>query len=209
MKKVIKYILIIVVIGLVGYKSVYIKRLSEVKKIEGQNFDAVAYTKNLWDEKLPVRLDSSVELSTLIRFIVANPLDAFTRYSNAIGIGNYRYSLIKVNGVIAVINEDDVTMGINHADSIMIIKIATEFVYGNSIRDASGLVDIKDFTNTNDLNSISEELNRKVRTTVLPAFKSQVKQGDQIEVTGAVQFNKEHISFRDLEIMPIRIKILK
>ena len=209
MKKVIKYIFILVVIGLVGYKSVYIKKLSEVKKAEGQKFDAVAYTMKLWDEKLPIQLDSSIELGTLIRFIEANPIDAFNRFSNAIGIGNYRYSLVKVNGVVTGITEDDVTMKVNHADSVLIIKIATEFVYGNAIRDASSLVDIKDFTSTNDLNSISEELNKRVRTTVLPAFKSQVKQGDEIELTGAVQFNKEHIGFRDLEIMPIRIKILK
>ncbi len=209
MKKVIKYILILIVIGLVGYKSVYIKKLSEVKKIEGQKFDAVTYTRKLWDERLPVRLDSSIELGTLIRFIQANPLDAFARFSNAIGIGNYRYSLVKVNGVVTAISEDDVTLKVSDADSTIIVTIATEFVYGNAIRDASGLVDIKDFTNTNDLNSISEELNKKVRTTVLPAFRSQVKQGDEIELTGAVQFNKEHISFKDLEIIPIRIKILK
>ena len=209
MKKLIKYILILAVIGLVGYKSIYIKKLSEVKKIEGQKFDAVTYTGKLWDEKLPAKLDSSIELGTLIGFIEANPLDAFSRFSNAIGIGNYRYSLVRVNGVVAVINEDDVTLKVSHADSVMTIKIATEFVYGNAIRDASGLVDIKDFTNTNDLNSISEELNKRVRTTVLPAFRTQVKQGDEIELTGAVQFNKEHISFMDLEIIPIRIKILK
>jgi len=209
MKKLIKYILIIIVVGLVGYKSVYFKKLSEVKQREGQKFDAVTYSSKLWDEKLPARLDSSVELGTLMGFIEANPIDAFSRFSNAIGIGNYRYSLIKLNGVVTKINEDDVALKVNHADSGLIIKIATEFVYGNAIRDASGLVDIKDFTNTNDLNSISEELNKRVRNNVLPAFRTQVKQGDEIELTGAVQFNKEHISFKDLEIIPIRIKILK
>ena len=92
--------------------------------------------------------------------------------------------------------EDEIIMQINHRDSLMTVILATEYIYGNAIRDASGLLDIKDFTNTTDLNSISEELNKTVRTRVLPAFKKQVKQGDKIEVTGAVEFNKEHISLR-------------
>ena len=123
-------------------------------------------------------------------------------------IGNYRYSLVKVAGTVAVVNEDDIILHVNHADSLMIVKIATEFIYGNAIRDASALLDIKDFSNTTDLNNISEELNKTVRTTVLPSFKKQVKAGDRIEVTGAVEINKEHIRLNEMELLPVRIKIL-
>ncbi len=72
----------------------------------------------------------------------------------------------------------------------MMIKLATEFIYGNAIRDASGLVDVKDFPNTMDLNNISEELNKMVRKTVLPPFKTAVKKGDKIIVTGAIEIKK-------------------
>ena len=209
MKKVIKYLLIVLVIVLVGYKSVYFEKLSELKKATNQKFDAVAYSKRLWDQKLPVKIDSAIELRSLVKLIEANPVDAFSKYSNAIGIGNYRYSLVKVTGTVAMINEDDIIMEVDHDDSLMKIKLATEYVYGNALRDASELVDIKDFINTTDLNNISEELNKSVRTTVLPVFKKQVKQGDKLEVTGAVEFNKEHVHFKDLEIIPARIKILK
>ena len=209
MKKTIKYLLAILLIGLVGYKSVYFRKLSEVQKSAGGNFDAVTLSKKLWDEKLPARLDSAIELTSLIRLIEANPVEAFGRHSNAMGIGNYRYSLVKLTGAVEAIKEDEITMRANHGDSLINVNLATEYVYGNAIRDASGLLDIKDFNNTSDLNNISEELNKTVRTAVLPAFKKQVKQGDKIEVTGAVEFNKEHISFQDLELLPVRIKILK
>lgn len=209
MKRIIKYILIILVIGLVGYKSVYFERLSSMKSKTSEKFDAVAYSKKLWEERLPVKMDSAIELTNLIKLIETNPADAFSKYSNVIGIGNYRYSLIKAIGTVAIINEDDILMQVDHADSLMTIRLATEYVYGNALRDASGLVDIKDFTNTTDLNNISEELDKTVRTTVLPEIKKQVKQGDKIEVTGAVEFNKEHINFKDLELIPARIKILK
>lgn len=208
MQKIIKYTLLLLAIALVGYKSIYIKKLSEVKRTADEKFDAVAYTKKLWEDRLPAKLDSAVSLITLIEAIETNPAAAFSKYSNAIAIGNYRYSLVKIIGTVAIVNEDDIILQVSHADSLMKIKIATEFVYGNAIRDASGLLDIKDFSNTTDLNNISEELNKTVRTVVLPSFKKQVKAGDKIEVTGAIEVNKEHIRLNELELLPVRIKNL-
>ena len=208
MKNLIKYIVILLIVGLVGYKSVYIKKLSEVKNPSGSGFNAVAFTQKLWDEKLPSKLDSAIDLKELIHAIQANPGEAFSKYTNALGIGNYRYGLVKVDGIAAVINEDDIVMELTHADTIMKVTLATEYIYGNAIRDASKLVDIRDFTNTTDLNNLSEELNKKVRNTVLPTFKKLVKKGDKIEVTGAIEFNKEHIRFNDPELIPVRLKTL-
>ena len=208
MSKGVKYILVLLVIGLAGYKSIYFKKLSEVNNTIPEKLDVVAFSKRLWDEKLPVKLDSAIELGTLIHAIESKPAEAFAKYSNAIDVGNYRYSLVRAEGIVAVINENEVIMQVPHADSIMTVNLATEYIYGNAIRDASTLVDIKDFTNTTDLNSISEELNKTVRTKVVPPFKKQLKQGDRIEVTGAVEINKEHVKLDKLELIPVRVKIL-
>ena len=208
MKKIIRYILLLLVIGWVGFKSVYIKKLSEVEKTNDEKFDALTFSKKLWDEKLPARLDSAVGFATLIQALKTNPTDAFGRYSNAMGIGNYRYSLVKLTGTAAEIKEDEIIMQTKNGDSLINVTLATEYVYGNAIRDASGLLDIKDFANTTDLNSISEQLNAIVRKAVLPPFKQSVKQGDRIEATGAIEINKEHVRVTELELIPVRLKIL-
>ena len=209
MNKYIKYLLLIVVIGLVAYKSVYIKKLSTMVKATGDKFDAVGLSKKLWEEKLPAKLDSAMELTEFIKSVQLNPSDAFSKHSNALGIGNYRYALVKTGAVVTELGDDDNTLQINSGDSVMIVKLATEFIYGNAIRDASGLVDVKDFPNTMDLNNISEELNRTVRKTVLPSFKEKVKKGDKINVTGAIEINKAHLRWTGLEIIPIRLQIVQ
>jgi predicted lipoprotein len=210
MKKVIKYSAILLLIGFVGYKSVYFKKLSEVKQATDEKFDAAAFSKKLWDEKLPAKLDNAIDLTRLIDKIQNNPDSAFAEYTNAMSIGNYRYALVKVPVIIELVNSDDIEVHLlTKADTLIKMVLATEYIYGNAIRDASGLVDIKDFSNTTDLNSISEELNKIVRTLVLPPFKAKVKAGDHVEVTAAVELNKEHISFRDIELIPVRIKNLQ
>ena len=209
MNRYIKYLLLIVVIGLVAYKSVYVKKLSGMKVANNEKFDAVSFSKKLWEEKLPAKLGSAVDLAIFIKATQTNQADAFSKYTNALGIGNYRYALIKAEGIVTDINEDDIMLQLKLGDSLMKAKLATEFIYGNAIRDASGLVEVKDFPNTMDLNNISEVLNKMVRKTVLPPFKAAVKKGNRIIVTGAIEIHKEHIKWNELEIIPVQLQIVQ
>lgn len=208
MNKYIKYIGLLVIIVLLGYNSVYFKKLSEVKGNTAEKFDARYYTKKLWDEKLPARMDSAVELTTLITAIGTQPSDAFNKYTNALAIGNYRYALVRTAGEVIELNEDDLLLKMPFADSMLKVRIAIEFIYGNAIRDASNLVEVKSFPNTADLSSISEELNNNVRTAVLGPFKKAVKTGDKVAVTGAIEINKAHINWTEPEIIPVRLQII-
>lgn len=209
MNKYLKYVLLILVAGLLAYKSVYFKKLSSMPKATGSEFDAITYTKKLWEERMPAKLDSAIGLTAFVQAVQQDPADAFSKHSNALGIGNYRYALVKTEAVVTDTAEDDITLQTGSGDSLMTLKLATEFIYGNALRDASGLVDVKDFPNTMDLNNISEGLNKIVRITVLPDFKAKVKKGDKISVTGAIEINKEHIRWTELEIIPVRLHIIK
>ena len=209
MKKAVKYILAAAVIGLLAYKSVYFKKLSEVKTTTDQKFDAAVFSKKIWTEKMPAKIDSAVELSTFINAVTGDKENAFKKYSNALGIGNYRYALLKTQGTVSAVNEDEILLQIPLADSVINVVLATEYIYGNAIRDASSLVDVKDFPNSSDLNSISEEMNKIIRTTVLPSFKTSVKKGDKVNIIAAVEINKEHIKWSGLELLPVRLQIVQ
>ena len=208
MKKLFSYILVLLLIAFVGYQSVYFKKLSTLDLGQAGKFDAIAHAQKLWSGQLTNKLDSAIAFPDLAAALQQNPEAAFEQHAHAMAIGNYRYSLVRVNGRISQSGADEMIIDVPHADSLLHFRLATEYVYGNAIRDASGLLDIRDFSSTADLNMISEEMNRMVRTTVLPPFKQQVKQGDSIEVTGAVEFNKAHVRISDLELIPVRIKII-
>jgi predicted lipoprotein len=207
MNKYIKYGLLVAVIALLGYKSVYFEKLSTRKNNAAAAFDAAAFSKKLWEEQMPAKLDSAIALSVLIGAVGKSEADAFNKYSNALAIGNYRYALVKFDAVVADIKEDELLLNIQTGDSVLQARLATEFIYGNAIRDASGLVQVKDYPNTSDLNSISEELNKIIRSSVLPAFKKTVQKVDKISGVAAVEINKEHIHWQGLELLPVRISI--
>lgn len=214
-RKIVKYLLLVLVIGLLAYNSVYIKKLSDVQSKEQTAFDAASFAEKLWVTRLPERLDSAVTLDVLRSTFKTNPGFAFETWFNTMSIGNVRYGLVKVTGKVLSVNEDDVTVLAGSAADPVTVKITTEYVYGNAIRDASRLVDIKDFVNTTDLNNVSEELNKLVRKRVLPEFKARVKKADSISCTGAVELNQAHAersrthSLRELEIIPVQCKIIQ
>jgi predicted lipoprotein len=205
--KYIKYGLLIAVIALLGYKSVYFEKLSTRKVVSENTFDAAAFIKKLWEEQMPAKADSAIALSVLMDAVTKSKADAFNKYTNSLAIGNYRYALIKFDAVVADIKEDELLLNIQIGHSVLQARLAMEFIYGNAIRDASGLVQVKDYPNSSDLNSISEALNKIVRNTVLPTFKTTVKKGDIINGVAAVELNAAHIHWQDLELLPIRISI--
>lgn len=207
--KFIKYGLFSVVIALLGYKSVYIEKLSarKVNNTESK-FDAVAYTSKLWKEKMPATIDSAVDIGVLMQAINTNPSQAFDQHTHALAIGNYRYALVKATAVVADVSADEVKLNMTNGDSLISMTLATEFIYGNAIRDASGLIQVKDYPNSSDLNAISEGLNTIVRKQVLPAFKQTVKKGDKLSIVAAIELNKNHIHWQGLELQPLRVTII-
>lgn len=209
MNKFIKYSLLVVIIALLSYKSVYFEKLSTRKTNTATAFDAVGFSKKLWEEKMPAKMDSAIQLIALMDAITKDSDAAINKYTNAMAIGNYRYALVKMEGIVMDVKEDEVLLTVKHNDSLLTVNLATEFVYGNAVRDASALVQVKDFPNTNNLSSISEELNKIIRSSILPSFKTAVKKGSIVEVVAAIEINKEHIHWQGIELLPVRLQIVQ
>ncbi len=203
--KIIKCILVIVLVIFIVYNSVYFRKLDELQNTGTQKFNAVGYTHNFMEKKLTPALNNAIGLNELIIKLQASKNKTFDDYSHALAIGNQRYFLVKGKGIITAINDDDATIKMDSTNKQVLI--ATEFIYGNAIRDASGLIDNNTFTNTTDFNNVSAEIDKTIRTTVIPEFKKTAKVGAVVEFAGALELNKEHLNIDNLEITPIALKI--
>jgi predicted lipoprotein len=203
-KKLLKYILIIGLLVLVGYKSIYIEKLDlHLAKNTSKQFDATGYANKYYKDLLP-KANSSVFVSRLLDQLRQNPKAAFEQYGHALGVSNIKYFLTRGTGVVTAINESTIEVQVLDS-SRQVVTIATEFVYGNAVRDASGLVDLKSFTSTTDLNSVSASVNKKIREEILLPFKKVVQQGDSISFTGAIELNQKFPGLDHIEIVPISI----
>jgi predicted lipoprotein len=204
--KVLKYGIWIIIILFLGYHSVYFKKL-EGKSIATGKFDAKKYAQTFWKKKLTPELSKAIELNNLVSLLRTNPNETFDKRSHALGIGNIRFFLVRGEGEITSVSENDITVLVKSDTAQMPAKLITEYVFGNAVRDASGLLNINEFANMNDFNSISEELNNIVRIKDLPPFKSNAKKGMKVQWVGAIELNREHLNLDDIEVIPIETKI--
>jgi predicted lipoprotein len=204
-----KYIIAIVIIMVVAYNSVYFKKLDEVKAAAtAKEFNAAQYAKDFWTNKLIPNLGKATDVNQLTAMFSDDAAKTFDTYSHALGIGNLRYFLVKGKGEVTAVNDDALAVSLKSDTGQQTMTIATEYIFGNEVRDATGFIDINEFSNTMDFNNVSSELNKIIREKVLPSFKSVVKKGNTIEFVGAIELNKEHLNLQKIEIIPIEIKIV-
>lgn len=205
MNPILKYGIGLLLLGVVGYNSVYIKKLDEVKTAgmsEVGKFNALQYAANFWtNQLLPAAPRSATDLLTLLPLLQTDKEKAFTIYSHALGIGNIRYFLVKGEGAVTTMGENDITITLPTGKPV---HIATEYIFGNATRDASGIIKITDFENTTDLNNVSAELNELIRKQVIPTLKTNTKPGQKLTFIGAMELNQAHLHLDELMIIPIK-----
>ena len=201
--KLIKNILLIVVVLVLGYFSIDIKPLDELRKA-AEGFDADAYAQHFVQEVLPTSFYKTIPLADLADQLQNDKEVAFEKWSHAIAIGNIGYFLVNTTGKVNEITEDEVVLEVSEG---ITVRLQTEFIYGNAIRDASGLIDNKEFPNTSDLNAVAAMVNDIIRQDSIPPFKRKVQLEDSISVIGAVEMNKKFPPLNEFEIQPVQIQI--
>ncbi len=207
-KKWIKNAVIVGVLIAVVASSIKVRNLDEVRAMADEGkFDAKAYARDFWDNELMPNLCAAVEFNHLLSLLESDPQQAFENYSEALGIGNIRFFMIRGEGEIRKVGQDDITVVIQTDSGNQVLEIETEYIFGNAVRDASGQVDLEMFEQTMDFNNVSAEINQLIREEVLPELKSNAAVGKKISFVGAIEMNKEQVDLKNLEVIPVSIHI--
>jgi len=202
MKKRYAYILGLLIVLTLGYNSVYFKKLSVVKAATKENFDFKAYADSIYYKG--ILKSKKITLSDLTSLMQSNPETTFEKYGNRLGIGNSAYFMIQSTGKIIDIKDGLYTIA---DEKNGIVYIDTKYIFGNAIRDASGLVKLTDFKTNAQFNKVSESLNDIIRNEVIPKEISKVKVGDSISFSGAIKLSKKQNLQEKISVIPSQIKL--
>ncbi len=205
LQKIIKYFLILLFFGLLLYNAVYFKKISEmqVSKIETV-FDAKAYAKTYLLEKIPAAKKEAVEVSDLLSVMKKDSKKAFSDFSHFQNEGDMKYFFVKGEGNVTAIDEEFVSLKIVSGTEI---KLAIQYIFGNTSRDCSGLISIDDFSNTMDLNNVSEEINKLIKAEIVAPFKTKVQKGNTVSFLGGIELSQSNPKIDKMEIVPLQLEI--
>lgn len=190
MKKVCKYAAAAAIIAFLVYHSIYFENLEDVKEQRRSGmFNAAEYARDFWDNQLFSVLDKAVDAKELIELFNTNMNEAIRRYGKAPGVSRIYAYLIRGNGKILTIAEDYLEVSVKEPQINPDIKIMSGFyIPGNAVRDASGLIDVSNFSDTMKFNEISGEINKiVVKEVIRPFLGKNPKVGETIGFFGATQ----------------------
>lgn len=203
MKKSYKYGLLFLALVFLGYNSVYFEKLSERIAEEGTAFNYEAFADSLYYQGMLQNVQAT-PLPELLSAIQNDAESAFEKYGNRLGIGNSAYFMVKTGGIVSGLDDDAFQMTTGATGEV---TVNTKYIFGNALRDASGLVKLTDFKTNAEFNKVSEALNALVRTQVIPPLVTDLQAGDSIDVVGAVKLSKKQLDRPALIITPSQITL--
>jgi predicted lipoprotein len=151
--------------------------------------------------------------------------EAVEKYGRTPGVSRVYAYLLKGEGKILTTGEDFFDISLKEPWTKPDIRISCGFyIPGNAVRDASGLVDVSEFSDTMKFNEIGSEINKiVVKEVIRPFLDKNPQPGDTVGFVGATQVAQdaaEEISFGQLiggnaegkefhlvRIVPIRLEL--
>ncbi len=206
MNKTLKIIIGFLAILAVVYFSLDIRKLDEYRaENTDQKFDATEFARQFWDSQLAEFIIDAPDANVVIPQLELNPEVIFEKYGHKLGISKTYYLIFKGSGLIESVEEEFLLVRI---DENIKIQVATDFIFGNAIRDGSGKVDINQFINMTDFNNVSVALNKMAKEKVVSRLKKSARAGMRIEFTGAAELNIDNIDLSNIRVIPIAAKLI-
>ena len=167
-------------------------------------FDAPAFARSFWDQRLLPATARAVPVAELLTGLAQDPAAARQRFGRALGLTSAVCFFVRGSGRIAAIDKEGIGIVLDNVPAGTGVRLSTGLLFGNTVRDATGLLDVNDFPNSQDFNAISAELNHLVENQVLPALRSHAAVGKRIRFAGGVELD-EGPAPKILPVIPVQV----
>jgi predicted lipoprotein len=200
-----------IVAGTVLFKSPLLFRIVPLdearRQQESQAFDPRAFAEEFWVERLMTSVEDAADAAVLFAAIERDRKAAKERYARTLGIGSVYYYYVAGVGDVLSVSEDSLELSLAKGGTDIDIVIVTANIFGNAIRNGTGLLDVSDFPNSRDFNNISREINRIVETRVVPPFLETVEVGARVRFVGCTEIMDEDTDLHPMRLIPVVLEV--
>ncbi|TAK93997.1 MAG: DUF2291 family protein [Verrucomicrobia bacterium] len=184
------------------FHVVSLKRATEEKA--AATFNPATFAEKFWSEKLLKSLDQAAKADELLSAIQANPAEAKKKFSRSVGVSESYTYFVSGKGRVVTVSEDEIALAVTAGATNAEVALQTGLLFGNAVRDGTGLLNVNDYPNSQDFNAISEALNQLVETRVQPKLREVAKAGATIRFVGCAEVNDESTDLKPLKVVPIQ-----
>jgi predicted lipoprotein len=168
-------------------------------------FNAANYAAEFWSQRLLPALRHAPDADTLLSLLASDPNAAAAKYGKTPGMSDAVYYLMKGSGTVCSVHPKAVAVALGKPDGDPDLLLSTGMLFGNTVRDASGLLDAGLFPNSQDFNDLSTELNRIVEQRVISQLKAQAAPGRRLRFVAAAEVEPGAEADRPLKVVPLEV----
>lgn len=171
-------------------------------------FDASAYVDRFWADRLIPGAAKAVNAAELVAALEHDRDAARRKYGHRLGIGGPSTYLVKGTGRVVSVEKDAVRLALGNGPSRVQVSLQAGKIFGNTVRDGTGLLDVGDFARMQDFNALSEELNRRVEEHVLPKLRGMAAVGSTLRFVGCAEETDEgSVLIPTLQVVPFIVDV--
>ena len=193
----------LVVIVVAGFNVKVVSLDDVAAENAARQFDPVAFVDENYDSVIvPYITDNAVDLATLVAALDDGADES--EYGNTSGASSAYAFPVTFTAVAGELKAPILPVTVEGLPDGVTVQIQVgPAVSGTALRDVTGEVDFNDFSNQLEYQTAANELNNRVKTTVLEGFDAAGAKGKTITVTGAyLRVNPNLIS-----VVPISIEV--
>jgi predicted lipoprotein len=154
-----------------------------------------------------VSLEKTVKTDVLLPAIQNDATAAKTKFSRSIGFSESYFYFVSGSGRVVAVSDDEISLAVTDGSTNKEVSLQTGLIFGNALRDGTGLLNASDYPNSQDFNDISAALNHLVETRVLPKLREQAKVGAEISFVGCAEVDDESTDLKPLKVIPIQTEV--
>jgi predicted lipoprotein len=170
-------------------------------------FNAAQFAETFWTSQRLTALDKTVNAAVLLPAIQNNAAAAKKKFSRCLGLSESYFYFVSGSGRVVAVSDDEILLAVTDGSTNAEVSLQTGLIFGNALRDGTGLLNASDYPNSQDFNDLSAALNHIVETTVLPKLRGQAKVGAKISFAGCAEVADESSDLKPLKVIPIQTKV--
>lgn len=202
---------LIALLLVVGFCSVFPPfRLHSLKAVReaqvSKQFNAAEFVGRFWGEKLLPAAEKAADATQVVAAVVSNPGKVREQFGRTVGVSSSYFLFVRGAGRVVSASDDSIGLALKSEGDAAEIVVPLGLVFGNAVRDGTGLLDSSSYPNAQEFNDISAALNSMVETNVLPQLQQMSKVGKRIQFAGCVEVADEETDLKPLKLVPITVK---
>jgi predicted lipoprotein len=170
-------------------------------------FDPAQFAEKFWTDQLLPATDRAARVDVLLPAIGRDAAAARKQFSRSLGMSESYTYFLSGQGRVLTVSPGEIALAVTDGALTPEVSLQTGLVFGNAVRDGTGLLNVNDYPNSQDFNGISEALNRLIETRVLPGLREQARVGATIRFTGCAEVNDESTDLKPLRVVPVRVEV--